>query len=214
MIKKKVLLDNVEKKLIQVAYTSTESVLNEKFDWKSFFITLIVAIASLFIFLFYEGFGVQWLFFIIISITGVVIYNMVTNYPKGKKEAIYQKEKLSKLKDLEEVEIYECSCDKALYLLDDHLEGGFYIFEVAENKCIAFVDYYNQMSYLLPNSKFSFFVDETLSVILGENLKVYGEKFVPYKYNDGEPFWGEKSFPAHLEIMNCSLEGYLGTVKK
>ena len=173
---------------------------------------MITSVLSFVALLIYESVGIPWLFSIIILVTIVVLYVMVTDYSKGKKEAIFQKEKLSKLTDLEEVEIYECSCDKALYLLDDHLEGSFYIFEVSENKCIAFVDYYNQMSHLLPNSKFSFFVDETLSGVLGDTLKVYGEKFVPYKYNDGEPFWGERSFPEHLKIINCSLEGYLEEV--
>ena len=175
MIKKKVPLDNIEKRLIQVTCASNEKKINEKFDWKYFFILIITNVLSLVTLLIYESFGIPWLFSIIILVTIVVLYVMVTNYPKGKKEAIFQKEKLSKLKDLEEVEIYECSCDKALCLLDDHSEGSFYILEVAEDKCIAFVDYDNQMSSLLPNSKFSFFVDETLSGILGENLKVYLE---------------------------------------
>jgi hypothetical protein len=209
MIKKKVLLDSVEKKLIEIAYASNEKALNKKFDWKVFIATLSVAVLSLFILLFYESFGIPWLFSIIILMALVILHKMGTDYPRDRKEALSQKEQLSRLKDLEEVEIYECSCTKAFYLFDSHLEGSFYIFEIAEDKCVAFVDYHNEMRPLLPNSKFSFFVDERLSGILGENIKVYGERFGPYKFNDGEPFWGERSFPEHLKVMNCSLEGYL-----
>lgn len=209
MIKKKVPLDEIEKKLLQIAYTSNEKILNQKFDWKSFFIFLIIALLSLYVLLLHQGFGIQWLFFAAILITFVALYKMLIDYPTEKKAAVFQKEKLSKLINLEEVEIYECSCNKALHLFDDHLEGSFYIFEVKNNKCVAYLDYYNEMNALLPNSKFSFFVDSDLSAILGDHLKVFGDRFVPYKFHDGKPFWGEKNFPQHLEIMNCSLEAYL-----
>jgi hypothetical protein len=125
MIKKKVPLDNIEKKLIEVAYASNEKELNKKFDWKSFFILIIINVFSFVALLVYESFGIPWLFSILILATIGVLYVMVTNYLKDKKEAILQKEKLSRLKNLEEIEIYECCCDKALYLFDDHFEGNF-----------------------------------------------------------------------------------------
>jgi hypothetical protein len=86
------------------------------------------------------------------------------------------------------------------------------MFEVEENKCLAFWDYNNEMSSLLPNTKFSFFLDKNLSEILGDNLKLYGEPFVAYKFHNGEPFWGGKICPDHLEIIDCSLETFLDKV--
>jgi hypothetical protein len=212
MIKKTVPLDKIEKKLLQIAYNSNEKKINEKFNWKSLIFALIIAVSSLSVLLFCDNFGIHWLFFLIGLVALIVVYNDIENHPKDKKAAVLQKERLSKLLNLEEAEIYECRCDKALHLFDEQHEGSFYIFEIAENKCIAFSDYYNEMNSLLPNSEFSFFVDENLSGILGDTLKVSGERFIPYKFKDGQPFWGEKSFPAHLEVMNCSLEAYLDEI--
>jgi hypothetical protein len=124
------------------------------------------------------------------------------------------RQKITPLLELESVDVYECSCEKALYLFEE--DGGLYLLEVAPDKTLAYSDWDHSMRGLLPNSKFSFFVNKNVQEVLGAGIKIYGDRFVPFKMEQFrfQSFYKLNLIPQHLEILDCSIETYLGKIKE
>lgn len=211
MTKNWIKLTSAERKIIEIEYLRNKQLLSSKFNWKEIVWPILFLLIDILLYLIIQS--TEWLFILVGVACFLNLYESIKSWPNSKANAIKRDAKIKPLLNYDSVEVQECQCTRALKL--SHDESALYLLEIAPNKTLVYLDYYDEMTALLPNSKFSFFLDEALSETLGNNIKLSGSKFMPYRI-EIHPLELESInlLPKHLEILNYSIDSFLDKLKK
>lgn len=216
VLKKEVQLSAVQKQLIQIAYLDNKKEFTQKNSWRALLKSLAFSLAALYVLVVHDGFDIAWLFWIVLLAPLFLLYMDFTENKATRKRAVLREQELLPLLDLETVEVYECTCEKALKMNCIAYEYNLYLLEVAENQCLVYQDYDCELGRFLPNTKFSFFVDRNLASVLGSGLKFQGTKFMPIEFVPEDRFssWRSNLLLKQVEFINYSIEGYLAKIQE
>jgi hypothetical protein len=214
IIKKEVELSAVQKQLIQIAYLDNKKGLIKKDSWKALK-SLVFSLAALYVLIFHDSFGITWLFWIILLAPLFLLYSNYMENIRNQERALLKEQELMPLLDLETVEVYECTCEKALKMDCTDYDYNVYLLEVGENQCLVYQDYYFEWEAFLPNTKFTFYTNRNLAKVLGSGLAFKGTKFMPTGFVHGNILhsWHRELSLEHLEFINYSIEGYLTKIE-
>lgn len=215
VLKKEVQLSAVQKQLLQIAYLDNKKEFTQKNSWGALLRSLAFSLAALYVLVVHDGFDIAWLFWIVLLAPLFLLYMNFTENRATKKRVALREQELLPLLDLETVEVYECTCEKALKMNCIDYEYNLYLLEVAENQCLVYQDYDCELGRFLPNTKFSFFVDRNLASVLGSGLKFQGTKFMPIEFVPENTFhsWSRALSLKHLEFIDYSMEDYLTKIQ-
>ena len=215
VLKKEIDLSTVQKQLIQIAYLDSKKEFVENNSWGNILKSLTFSLTALYVLVFHNGFDLAWIFWIIFLAPLFLLYINFTENRETRERAALKEQELLPLLELEKVEVYECICEKALKINCTYYEYNLYLLEVGENQCFVYQDYDGELGRFLPNTKFSFFVNQDLGGILGSGLQFQGVKFMPIEFMIENTFssWQEELLSEHLKFIDYSIENYLAKIQ-
>lgn len=205
-------LTAVERKIIELQHHYFLEKSKENFGWSGTLIKGAFLIGAVYWFFLY---GPNWLVGILFVVLIFSLWMQVKAFFDDRKKS---REKLSTTKQLLDqnaLSIVECKPLRALHFPSYDDEGGFYFFEITGNRLLCYRQSYDESDTLIPNSHFSFYTDEAVKNVLGFGIQLLGDRIAPIVVMGGIKLvlYDEVGFPAHLEIIECSIEDFLDQAK-
>lgn len=205
-------LTEVEHKIIELQHHYFLQKSQEGFGWQGAVIKVALLIGAAY--WLYRS-GPHWFPGILLVVLIFLLWAQVKDFFYDRKESRKKVSTTKQLLEQKTLSIVECKPQRALYFPSYDDEGSFYFFELEENKLLCYHETYDPSDVLIPNDHFSFYADKSVKEVLGFGIQLLGDRIAPIVVMGGIKLviYDELGFPAHLEIIEGSIEDFLDQAK-
>ncbi|MNK69573.1 hypothetical protein D3C87_889650 [compost metagenome] len=209
-------LNRIESNKLSQYINQFEKANNLKLNWKVIFILLILICLFATHIYYYDKSNWSLISKFLISICPIIIWIMVENKFKGKKEKAKTLNRLKDIKAKNSIEIIDINANRVIEFIEKEDEGILYLIETSNGQGFYLWD----EQYLIPENrgfpctKFEIYLDNDLKYAIDEKICCKGNKIESIKIS-GENKWKyfKKGFPQDLEIERRNLDEIIYNIK-
>lgn len=206
-------LTNLEFKLIKLRELNLLDNPDFSFAWGGVIWSIVSVLFFAYLLIEIDGFGWKMVCVVAIVFSFFSVYGFVQDYKMRKDEREEDIKLLPKVKENQDVEVWEIQCQQAFRFQGFNSEAASLVLDIGNNQLLGLEEGVLDSYYSLLCSEFSFLVDPDLKIVIGGAIKNEGIQILPKSirgnYNVDFP---ADILPRHLEVINGTIEELLDKI--